>query len=123
MDAAVAQRYQHIATLAQAIMQRLAAQAATLNFTAPVTLSAPESAAYWLEKDPASGEYGLTGEWRDASGNKLGSLQFHAGGTFYVEHDILRPHPQRAHCFVEAVHAWGKDADIKAELRLLDIPE
>jgi len=119
MDAA--RRYQEIAPLAQAIMQRLAQEADKQGLPGP--LPDPAEAAFRLEKDPASGGYSLIGEWRDARGHKQGGLVFHADGTFYVEHDIARPHPTKKRWFVEAVHAWGKDGDIRAEARLLPMPE
>lgn len=84
-----------------------------------VSISDPDTAAFRLERDPASGANALIGEWRDAAGNKVGSLVFHADGSFFVEHDVIRTHPTRPQWFVEAVTAWGRGGDIRSEARLL----
>jgi hypothetical protein len=123
MNDAVAVRYQAIEPLAQTIMLCLNEQVEKLGFEEPIALSPISEADYRLDKDPADGEYSLIGEWRDAAGAKLGNLMFHADGSFYVEHDVVRNHPLKANWFVEAVHAWGKEDNIKAEARLLLLPE
>lgn len=116
-----ARRYHAIEPLALAVMARLRTETEKLGLS--VVLPEPAEAAYRLEKDPASGAYSLLGEWRNARGHKQGSLVFHADGTFYVEHDIAQPHPVKKKWFVEVVHAWGKDNEIRAEARLLLMPE
>ena len=82
-------------------------------------ISDPLVAKYRLERDTASGEDSLLGEWRDQRGQKLGNLVFHADGSFFVEHDVIRNHPKRPGWFVEAVNAWGRGDDIRAEPRLM----
>lgn len=84
-----------------------------------VAITQPELAQFHLERDPASGDQALIGEWRDLAGNKFGSLVFHADGSFFVEQDVVRVHPTRPRWFVEAVTAWGRGNDVKAEPRLL----
>jgi hypothetical protein len=79
----------------------------------------PSQALYHLDRDPASGTDSLVGEWRDPKGQRLGNLVFHADGTFFVEYDVVRAHPGDRRWFVEAVNAWGRDAEIRAEPRLL----
>ncbi len=124
MDGEVARRFFQIEALADAIVSRLAGEVVRLGFDpAEVTLKPPSAAHYRLERDPSSGEQGLVGEWLDANGMKLGSLLFHADGSFFVEQDIVRPHPVKKRWFVEAVNAWGRDGDIKAEARLLPMPQ
>ena len=81
------------------------------------------TAAYRLERDPACGEHSLIGEWRDFQGQKLGGLVFHEDGSFFVEYDVIRTHPRDDRWFVEAVNAWGRGTDIRAEPRLLPLPE
>jgi hypothetical protein len=76
-------------------------------------------AAFWLDMDPASGKPSLIGEWRDDKGMKVGGMAFHADGSFFAEHDVIRTHPSKPRFFVEAVTAWGRDQDIKSEPRLL----
>lgn len=119
--AAAAQvRYDQVAPLARQIRAALRAELNRLGFEAgSVHLSDPSAADYRLDRDPASGEHSLVGEWRDFQGQRQGSLVFHADGSFYVEHDVIRTHPREPRWFVEAVHAWGRDSDIRAEPRLL----
>lgn len=94
-----------------------------LGLAARVALPAWETATFALQRDPASVEDALTGSWRGIRGELRGSVVIHADGSFFAEYDILLPHPQRARWFIEAVTAWGGDAGVKAELRLLAMPE
>ena len=88
----VADRYLAVADLADAIAERPRAEVARLGFSAAeVSLMAPADAHYHLDRDPASGTHSLVGDWIDARGARLGILLFHADGSFYVEHDVLRP--------------------------------
>lgn len=123
MNEAVSQRYQEIAQIAASIHRQLGNEVQKLGFDSEeLTLSAPVDAVYHMEKDPADGRFSLVGEWRDDRGMKFGTLLFHADGSFFVEHDIVRPHPSNAQWFVEAVSAWGRDDTIKSEARLLPLP-
>ena len=79
----------------------------------------PGSASFRLSTDPASGQDSLLGEWRDKHGLKEGELSFHADGSFYAEYDVVRTHPGNERLFVEAVNAWGRDQEIRAEPRLM----
>ncbi|MGR8934702.1 MAG: hypothetical protein ACU837_09980 [Gammaproteobacteria bacterium] len=69
--------------------------------------------------DPYSGKQDLTGHWFDSKRSKIGSIQFHAGGTFFAEYDVVKPHPRKPQWFVEAVCAWGRADNIKSEPKLL----
>ena len=112
-------RLAEVAPLAEAVRAALQAQVDRLGFPGgSVTVGDPAEAGYRLELDPASGDYGLLGEWRDPRGQKLGGLVFHADGSFFVEYDVIRSHPRRPGWFVEAVNAWGRGDDIRAEPRL-----
>ena len=124
MSDAVTRRYLAVRGLLDAVMQQLQKTLRDEGFAAEaLVLSSPEEAIYRLEKDPSNGEYSLVGDWIGEQGNKLGSLLFHADGSFFVEHDVVRPHPSKRRWFVEAVNAWGKGDNIKAESRLLPMPE
>lgn len=89
----------------------------------PVTLPAWEQAEFELHTDPATGESALKGRWRCLRGELRGSVVIHADGNFFAEYDILASHPTRRGWFIEAVTAWGREEIIKAELRLLKMPE
>lgn len=123
MDDVVNARYRELETLAQRVQQQLEAVVTALKFQPEVSLLPPDQATYRLEKDPYNGEHSLVGEWRDRHGMKLGVLLFHADGSFFVEQDVIRQHPTKPQWFVEAVNAWGKGDAIKAEARLLRVPE
>ena len=124
VDEAVQFRYLNTKNLAYEIVRQLRDEVVRLGFeSAEVRIKQPAEAEYRLEKDPSNCEYALVGDWFDERGTKLGSLLFHADGTFYVEHDVIRPHPTKQRWFVEAVNAWGKDTQIRTEARLLPMPE
>ncbi len=115
-------RIDAVSPLAYAICAALAGEIGKMGFPpGAVPIGDPLAAVYRLDRDPASGEHSLVGEWRDADGRRQGSLVFHADGTFFVEHDVIRPHPRDRRWFVEAVNAWGRDQDIRAEPRLLPV--
>jgi hypothetical protein len=124
MDESIAVRFYKIEELAHNIHQRLYEEIRKLGFPeSEIFLKSPEEASYRLEKDPSNSEYSLVGDWLNEQGNRLGTLLFHADGSFFVEHDIVKPHPTRSEWFVEAVNAWGNSAVIKAEPRLLAAPK
>jgi hypothetical protein len=58
-----------------------------------VVLKHPQDADYRLERDPATSEYSLVGDWQSEQGMRLGVLLFHADGSFFVEQDMVRLHP------------------------------
>lgn len=119
MDA-LAARVAETTERARAVCRALAAEVAKLGFEkGSVPLGDPDLATYRLDRDPASGQDSLVGEWRDRKGQKQGNLVFHADGSFFVEYDVVRAHPRDARWFVEAVNAWGQGTDIRAEARLL----
>jgi hypothetical protein len=124
MDESVALRFYKIEQLADQIFDRLYLEVVKLGFGSDdIALKRPHEASYRLERDPATCEYSLVGDWLSEQGMKLGTLLFHADGSFFVEQDVVRPHPKRKEWFVEAVNAWGKGDKIKAEARLLAMPE
>jgi hypothetical protein len=123
-DAAVCSRYVQVESLAHQIAIKCQEEIERLGFKSKdVEFRSPESAQYYLEKDPLSGEFALMGNWTDDRGSRLGSLVFHPDGSFYVEQDVVRPHPAKKKWFVEAISAWGKGSMIRAEAKLLDVPD
>lgn len=124
MNDPVAERYAQLAGFADQIAARLIEQIEALGFAqGAVRFHPPGDAVFRLEKDPSNGRYSLVGEWRDERGLKFGELLFHSDGSFFVEQDIALPHPGRPKWFVEAVNAWGREGQIKAEPRLLPMPD
>jgi hypothetical protein len=120
----VARRYAEIESVALDAEQRFRADLDRLGFAAgEIVLQSVSDAVYTLERDPASGDYALIGRWCDQHGTRTGSLAFHADGSFFVEQDVVRPHPSRPQWFVEALTAWGKGTVIHAEPKLLPMPD
>lgn len=78
-----------------------------------------DTASFDLQKDPYSGENSLRGDWFNERQARLGSILFHADGSFFAEYDVVHPHPRDKRWFIEAVTAWGRDGAIKTEARLL----
>jgi hypothetical protein len=124
MDEMIQSRYHAIQDLAELIVEQLREEVMRLGFpSSEVHIKQPSEARFRLEKDPSNSEYALVGDWFDERGAKLGCLLFHSDGSFFVEHDVVKPHPTKRQWFVEAVNAWGKGKLIKAEVRLLPQPE
>jgi hypothetical protein len=124
MEESVAVRFYKIEYLANEVLERFNQEIEKLGFSPDeIDLKSPSEAQYRLERDPASSEYSLVGDWLNEQGMKLGTLLFHADGSFFVEQDVVRPHPKSKQWFVEAINAWGKGDSIKAEARLLPQPE
>lgn len=107
--------------LGESVCERLQQEIDKLGLPSGDAVAGPcfEDAMFSIVVDPYSGEQDLTGYWYDAKRMKIGSLQFHAGGTFYAEYDVVKPHPVKPQWFVEGVSACGNGDDIKSEPRLL----
>lgn len=69
--------------------------------------------------DPASGQPGYEGVWRNAGNHRCGGLTFNGDGSFYAEYDIFMPHPRDARWFVEMVTAWGDAGSLRSEASLI----
>ena len=112
--------------LGVSICQRLNEEINALGFADQEIKHYPryDAATFVLIKDPYTGGHNLTGYWYDdAKKQRVGRLQFNSDGTFYAEYDVIKPHPNNAKRFVEGVSAWGKVGQIKAEAKLLEMPE
>lgn len=106
---------------AESICAALNAQILKLGFPlerADVALG--DNVQYSLQRDTFTGQDALVGVWMHPTGGyKLGSLLFHADGSFFAEYDVLQPHPSNSKWFVEAVTVWGRGDEIKGDPRLL----
>lgn len=123
MGTAVSRRYEALRDLAGQIHERLADELWCNGFEPQrISLLPPSAANYGLQKDRFTGAPALVGYWLDDQGRRRGSLVFHADGSFFVEQDIVQPHPRRPGWFVEAITAWGRALTIQTELRLLPMP-
>lgn len=104
----------------EAICKALQAEALKLGFDASKLPQIEWSALQFsVKQDPADGSDCLAGEWKDPAGYRIGQVQFNGDGSFFAEHDVVRPHPGDKRWFVEAVEAWGRDSHIITEPRLL----
>jgi hypothetical protein len=78
-----------------------------------------EEAVFTRVTDPSNGLPGYEGVWRDARGQRRGSLTINSDGSYFAEFDLLMLHPGRPRWFIEAVTVWGRDGVVRAEPRLL----
>ena len=114
------ERWEQVSALGESICNVLCAEVAKMGLQEKALNTAPwKRARFELQRDPASGQSSLIGTWKDASGQRIGSIIFHCDGSFYAEYDVVENHPQDRRWFIEAVTAWGKNSIIKAEPRLL----
>jgi hypothetical protein len=119
MDASQ-QRLTDCLPVAEALCRALRDEAKRLGFDAEALAGAdPLTAEFRLQTDPASGDESLLGEWFDRHRYRVGMLLFHADGSFFAEHDVVRPHPGNQRLFVEALEAWGRGQDIRCEARVM----
>lgn len=113
-------RVRALRPLGEAVCAALTREARTLGLGAEqVAIPSFDSGRFELRRDTGSGEYSLLCVWVDDRGQRQGSALFHPDGSFWAEYDVVRPHPAKPHWFVEAVTAWGRGDEIKAEPRLL----
>lgn len=108
----------------QAICQRIRAAIDQLGYAPQGLVAGPdyESAQFNLVTDPFSQSLDLVGHWYGTGKQRIGLIQFHGDGSFYAEYDVVQPHPLKPQFFVEAITAWGRQDNIKAEAKLLEIP-
>jgi hypothetical protein len=124
MDESIETRFKSVKGLAAEILSRMNDEVVKLGFEdGEVQLKTADEAAFGLERDPSNSLYSLVGYWMDKNCARQGCLLFHPDGSFYVEQDIVRPHPLKKRWFVEALNAWGRDGNIKVEPKLLPMPE
>lgn len=69
--------------------------------------------------DPANQLPGYEGVWRNARGDRCGTLTFNSDGSFFAEFDIFQPHPRDARWFVEMVTAWGRGDELHQDVQLI----
>jgi hypothetical protein len=112
-----------VARLAERICLRLGEEIDKLGLSEQVAKPRWEEAQCRLRVDPALGDETLEMLWHGRRGERIGSILFHQDGSYFAEYDVVRPHPQKPRWFVEAVCAWGREQTIKAEPRLLPIPQ
>ncbi|MDY6942199.1 MAG: hypothetical protein SVU69_04220 [Pseudomonadota bacterium] len=121
-DAELKVRMAEVDHLTRAICERLEHEVHKLGFSESERFIASYTEAHCrLARDPATGRDGLVGVWQDPQGCKCGEFIVHADGSFFAEYDVVRVHPRDPRWFVEAVTAWGREALIKSEPRLLPI--
>ena len=109
----------------KAVCQRIVESIAKLGFPLQTSISLPDFdvAEFSLVTDPFTQSQDLVGYWYNPGHQRIGQIKFHGDGSFYAEYDVVQPHPRKKQYFVEAINAWGKPDNIKAEAKLLDIPQ
>lgn len=121
MSSDLNERISAAASQAESICVALNAQILKLGFPPErADIALGDHVQYSLQRDTFTGQDALVGVWiHPTGGYKLGSLLFHADGSFFAEYDVLQPHPSKSKWFVEAVTVWGRDDKIKGDPRLL----
>lgn len=113
-------RREALRPLAETVLAVLADEVSKLGFgQEEFSLPLLGSAEFKLARDPFSGEDSVEASWSNPHGHRLGSMLFHADGSFYAEIDVVKPHPTDGRWFVEGVAAWGKAPEVRAEPKLL----
>ncbi|TCJ11683.1 hypothetical protein EZJ19_14815 [Parasulfuritortus cantonensis] len=92
-----------------------------IKFVSADKLPDIRAASLVLERvvDPANGLPGYDGVWRNALNERVGRVTINSDGSFFAEYDLCVRHPRRPEWFIEAVTAWGRGDQVKAEARLL----
>jgi hypothetical protein len=117
---ALEKRIGQVSMLGQAICVAMENELHKIGFLHPEQfIGRFENITFEISRDPSNGEEALKGAWRTTHGQSVGMVIFYPDGTFYAEHDVVRPHPKNHRWFVEAVTAWGRGSHVKAEARLL----
>lgn len=117
---ALLMRITELRPLGEQVCAAMEAEYHKLGFTDEQDLGVDfDALVFSLKRDPFSQQDSVEGTWLDTQRQRLGSLVFHADGTFFAEYDVVRPHPAKSRWFVEAVTAWGQGSEVKAEARLL----
>lgn len=113
-------RVSELRDLGEQVCAALETEYHKLGFTSEQALGvAFDALVFALRRDPFSQQDSVEGIWLDRQQQRLGSLVFHADGTFFAEYDVVKPHPAKPRWFVEAVTAWGQGNEVKSEARLL----
>lgn len=79
-----------------------------------------QAAQFSLQRDPFSGEESLHARW---AGRQRGLLTLRPEGWVYGELDVCAAHPSKPGQWIEAVTTWGKAPQLKAEARLIELPQ
>lgn len=119
-DAMLQVRISQLRPLGEQVCAALETEYRKLGFTTEQGLGVNfDALVFTLKRDPFSQQDSVEGMWLDRQQQRLGSLVFHADGTFFAEYDVVKPHPSKSRWFVEAVTAWGQGSEVKSEARLL----
>ncbi|MDR3394052.1 MAG: hypothetical protein P4L70_03535 [Parasulfuritortus sp.] len=77
------------------------------------------SLAFTQVTDPANGQPGYEGIWRNSLNERVGKLIVNSDSSYFAEYDLCVRHPGKPEWFIEAVTAWGRGEQMRAEPRLL----
>lgn len=108
-----------VETAARHLVEMLRAEATKYVTTDKLPDIRLETAILASVVDPANGQPGYEGMWRNQYGERVGRLIFNSDGSYYAEFDLCVRHPRKPGLFIEAVTAWGRDGVMKAEPRVL----
>ncbi len=109
----------HIETAARHLVEMLRGEAIKYVSAELLPDIRLEAVGFAAVTDPANGLPGYEGVWRNRLNERVGRIIFNSDGSYYAEYDLCVRHPGRPRWFIEAVTAWGRDGEVKAEARLL----
>jgi len=109
----------------EAICDSIAKSISRLGFPEHISIKPPQfnEAEFSIVTDPYTQSRDLVGFWYDHNKQRIGQIKFNCEDGFYAEFDVVQPHPRKKGFFVEAINAWGKQDDIRAEAKLLELPQ
>ena len=74
-------RWEEVRSLGESICLVLSDEVKKIGLIEKARTTAPwQRASFELQRDPASGQSSLIGTWKDARGQKVGSIIFHCDG-------------------------------------------
>ncbi len=107
----------------EAVCQKLRLAIDDLGFEKVDAYPDYQAAEFQLVKEAYTGNFNILAVWYDAKRQRIGQLQFQSDGSCYAEYDVVKAHPRKKKWFVESVTAWGRLDNLKAEAKLLEMPE
>ncbi len=106
-----------------ALLAAMSGKVAGLNLPAEVVVI-PEfdAARFTLEHDKYNGQQTLMASFYPRPRYRAGVLLFHSDGSCFAEYHVMYRHPDKPQYFIESVEAWGRNGEVRADLRLALMP-
>lgn len=106
-----------------AVWARLLEELGKHNLASDFPQQPPDFASFEMRQDPFDGSEAFFGFWQLSGSARRGEFILYGDGKAFVEVDVLLKHPSKPNYFIEAVTVWGKADALKAEFKLMPMPE